>query len=97
MELDIYEKMHEKVHFIRKIDPKMGFIHIDKIQFQQVLTNLLNNAIKFSQSDTPKICVEAFVRDENFHFSIEDNGCGFLGIDIVNIFDKYTIGSSGSV
>lgn len=97
MELDIYERIHEGVHFTRKIDPKMGFIHIDKIQFQQVLTNLLNNAIKFSQSKIPEIHIEAFVREKNFHFSIEDNGEGFSGIDISTIFEKYAIGSSGSV
>ncbi|MDD2693846.1 MAG: ATP-binding protein [Candidatus Gracilibacteria bacterium] len=96
MELDIYEKIHENVHFVRRIDSGMGFISIDKIQFQQVLTNLLNNALKFSQSDEPEIYIEAYVRDHQFHFAIEDNGKGFSDIDILTIFDKYTTGISGS-
>ena len=96
MELDIYEKIHENVHFVRRIDSGMGFISIDKIQFQQVLTNLLNNALKFSQSDEPEIYIEAYVQDHQFHFAIEDNGKGFSDIDILTIFDKYTTGISGS-
>lgn len=97
MEIDIYETMHPHVEFIRNIDSKMRFIEIDKIQFQQVLTNLLNNATKFSNNDSPKIYIEAKVEWNVFFLSVEDNGAGFSGIDIENIFEKYTIGKSWAV
>lgn len=97
MEIDIYETMHPNIEFIRNIDSKMRFIEIDKIQFQQVFTNLLNNATKFSNNNSPKIYVEAKVDRNTFYLSVEDNGSGFSGIDIENIFEKYTVGKSGAV
>jgi K+-sensing histidine kinase KdpD len=97
MELDIYERLHEHVHVHRKIDPKMGFLEIDKIQFQQVLTNLLTNVSKFAQQKNPEIIVEAYMHEKKFYFAIEDNGNGFEGIDISQIFDRYAVWTSGSV
>lgn len=97
MELDIYESINENVEFIRKVDSSMRFIEIDKIQFQQVITNLINNAIKFANQEHPKIRIEAQVKAGKFYFSVEDNGDGFDGIEISEIFDKYAVGASGSV
>lgn len=97
MELDIYESIYEGAEFIRKISSDMKFIEIDKIQFQQVVTNLITNALKFSQPTHPVVQVEAYIKSWVFHFSVEDNGDGFAGIDISEIFDKYAVGSSESV
>ncbi|NDK19669.1 ATP-binding protein [Candidatus Gracilibacteria bacterium] len=95
-EFDIYSRMYEHIQFINQIDSKMGFVEIDKIQFQQVITNLLNNAVKFANPKDPTIILKAYKKNGGLHISIEDNGKGFEGIDIKRLFEKYSIGNSGS-
>lgn len=49
--MDIYAKRYENINFITDISDDVDFISIDKIQIHQVITNLLENAIKFSTED----------------------------------------------
>ncbi|MDD5770127.1 MAG: ATP-binding protein [Candidatus Gracilibacteria bacterium] len=95
-ELEIYSHLNENIKFIDEIDSKMGFIEIDKIQFQQVIGNIVSNAIKFINKNNGKILLKAYIKENNLHVEIEDNGKGFDGIEISNIFDKYSTGSGNS-
>lgn len=63
---------------------------IDKIQFRQVVHNLIHNAIKFADSQNPQVCVSLVKGSkENIILSVEDNGTGIDTIDVSKIFDKY--------
>lgn len=70
---------------------------LDKIQFHQVLTNLLQNAIKFLDKKESIIIVEAYIQDSIFYMNIEDNGRGFHGINTEHLFDRYSTGSGESI
>lgn len=59
VEHEVYSRMHEQIRFIDEIDDTMGFVEIDKIQFQQVITNLLQNAIKFLDKKDSVIILQA--------------------------------------
>lgn len=64
------------------------FVHADGDQIQQVLINLLDNAIKF----TPKGgCIRFVSRIENdtLFLCIRDNGQGILPEDAPHIFDRF--------
>jgi signal transduction histidine kinase len=50
---------------------------VDKIQFQQVITNLLQNAIKFLDKKDSVIILEAYKKKKSLFIIIEDNGRGF--------------------
>ena len=64
---------------------------IDKIQIQQVINNLLDNAVKFiSDTNNPIIIISANKKWNNLYISIEDNGKWFEWIEIKDIFDKYS-------
>ena len=54
--------MNEQIQFITRIDRSMGFIELDRIQFQQVIDNILQNAVKFSCPKNPIITVEASIQ-----------------------------------
>ena len=95
-EFDIYSRMHEHIRFINRIDGKMWFVEIDKIQFQQVITNLLNNAVKFVNPKDPTIIMGAYKKNGWLHISIEDNGKWFEWIDVKRLFEKYSTGKSWS-
>jgi signal transduction histidine kinase len=50
---------------------------VDKVQFSQLLQNLISNAIKYRREEQPMIGVEAKRDRSNWIFSVSDNGQGF--------------------
>jgi signal transduction histidine kinase len=69
----------------------IGYKDIDEVQFRQVLQNLLWNAIKFTPENRGVIRIRLSVsKTWVAKISIEDNGKGFTGMNISNIFDKYS-------
>ncbi|MCK9476052.1 MAG: ATP-binding protein [Candidatus Muirbacterium halophilum] len=73
---------------------KKVFVYADCRQIRQVFINLIDNAIKFSQKDSP---VEITISDsnENIHIEVKDNGIGIPAEKVEVIFDRfYQIDSS---
>lgn len=60
----------------------------DPLRINQVLTNLVSNAIKFTASG--KVTINAQYDDFCLKFSIEDTGIGMTSDQIDHIFDKFT-------
>lgn len=50
---------------------------VDRVQFLQVLQNLISNAIKYRRAEPPAIRVQAERRGSDWVFSVADNGQGF--------------------
>lgn len=63
---------------------KMPILNVDKTQFIQLFQNLLSNAIKFRSQETPKIHVGVKKINDEWLFSIKDNGIGIES----TFFDK---------
>lgn len=80
-EVGDYARANKDIKFISEFDEledSTKFISVDKIQFKQVISNLLQNAIKFSNKrGSSKIIVSAGISSDNLHVSIEDGGEGF--------------------
>lgn len=79
---------------IEKDVPKM--IISDALRLSQILTNLINNSIKFTKNGV----VELWVSSESFNhssavikFAVKDNGKGIANDSPVNIFDAFEQGS----
>ena len=73
-EIHIAIKTNPKIHFINAIEKNIGFAFIDKIQFRQVITNLISNAIKFATNEKPTILIEGYKKNGFIEIGIEDNG-----------------------
>lgn len=95
-EIEIYSHINESIEFIDNIDEKIWFIEIDKIQFQQVIENILTNSIKFINNENWIISIEAFVKNNFLVINIEDNWKWFDWINTTNLFEKYTTWSWSS-
>lgn len=89
-EVDIYSHLNENISFECSLDKKINFLEIDKIQFQQVIENILTNAIKFINKENWIIIVQTKKESKNFVLTIEDNWKWFEWISIEDLFDKYT-------
>ena len=88
-EIELYSRIHPHITFLSNINPQIGFITIDKVQFQQVITNLLDNAVKFANPEDPLIFLMAEIQDSRIILTIEDNGKWLSVVAQKNIFDKY--------
>jgi PAS domain S-box-containing protein len=77
----------KKISLIKKFPNKLPFIIGDKQRFEQVIKNILSNAMKFT--DKGKIVIEANEIDDKLLISIEDTGIGISKNDINKIFSKF--------
>lgn len=64
-------------------------VHVDGDRLQQIITNLMSNAIKFAPNDST-ITVKANVEKKNLFVSVIDQGLGISVEDQGLIFDKFT-------
>ena len=60
----------------------------DRDRIEQVLINLIHNAIKFTQPGGT-ITVSAAVRDKSLQFSVSDTGAGIPADDLTRIFERF--------
>lgn len=73
---------------IRCIVPPAGcYTGTDKNRLSQVLINLLNNAVKFTERGY--ICVGYEIRDNNLYFYVSDTGCGIPEEKKAKVFERF--------
>jgi len=72
------------------------FINADLLHFTNVISNVLDNAIKYNQ-DPIKITVKTEKRNNHMFLSIIDNGIGMNEEDVKKIFSKFFRVHTGDV
>ena len=63
-------------------------VYADQRKIQQVLYNLLDNAIKFSDHDS-SVAVEVIRKNEKFFISVKDSGMGIPKKDLNKIWERF--------
>lgn len=76
-----------KALYVKTDVPENIFIRVDPQRFSQALTNIISNAIKFTQKGG--ITIKAVVKDDNVHMSISDTGIGIPEEHLPHIFDRF--------
>lgn len=79
---------NKNIEFIIKINLKTDKEMFDYYRMKQVLTNLINNSIKFLPKDRKNKYIKLTVTEEEkyFHFCVEDNGRGIPKSELKNVF-----------
>jgi PAS domain S-box-containing protein len=96
-EVDLAELATEVVERFRKPDANHAF-HLnfpadfpavvgDEYRLRQVLTNLVSNAVKYSQNGEISVTGRANTRE--VQVSVRDQGQGFDPVDIPHVFDRF--------
>lgn len=70
------------------INPNIPLCKTDKVMLEQIVLNLLNNAILYTKPGG-RITVSATNHADILQLIIEDNGSGFPDDEIANVFDKF--------
>ncbi len=85
----IYQMAHNKgVHVIHQNGYEIK-ARYDEDRMLQVLTNLLSNALKFTEPDTGIITIVAQEKKNAIQVAVEDNGKGVPKEDVLYVFDKF--------
>jgi len=79
-------KSGQKINYPNHIEDCI--LHQDKNVMELVLSNLLNNAIKYSSEDT-RIDFRIAQDEEKINFEVEDQGMGIPEKDQKHIFERY--------
>lgn len=70
-------------------DPSVAEFYIgDSLRIRQILTNLIGNAVKFTDSGKVTLGVER--QGENLHFYVKDTGIGIHSDRLEKIFEPFT-------
>ncbi len=72
---------------LRFIPKEMPLIEADRFKVEEIVTNLLINAIKFTEKGA--IEVSEKIKDGNIIISIKDTGMGIRPNDLKNLFQKF--------
>jgi len=79
---------HRKVTLNSKLPAMLPAIMGDRERLEQVLTNLIGNAIKFTGADG-LVVISASQANDGLHIQVLDNGIGIPEEDLDQIFSRY--------
>ncbi|CAG9295650.1 ATP-binding protein [Celerinatantimonas diazotrophica] len=66
------------------------WVNVDPVQLEQVLINLLNNAIDALSSEyAPQIGIQSYQKDDTVYIKVWDNGCGLQDEQLDALFDPF--------
>ncbi|MCD8281851.1 MAG: HAMP domain-containing histidine kinase [Prevotella sp.] len=90
---------HTGGHITTDIEAVDSVINVDEMHFQNVIFNLLDNAVKYCREDTP---LELFIKtwnpdEKHVALMVKDNGTGIKKEDLKKIFDKFYRVHTGNV
>ena len=96
VEIDLEELLSEIIetgNYNSKLDVSMTtplpFFKYNQTAFRQIIQNLIDNAVKYCERDKCKVTIDYKEFDEEFEFSIMDNGPGIETAYQEKIFDLF--------
>ena len=73
-------------------------IYVDEVHFQNAITNLMDNAVKYRKPDQPlDLYIRTWNERDRLCFSIRDTGLGIKKENVKKIFDKFYRVHTGNV
>lgn len=82
--------MQKKLNLRIDLPDEIIRLHTDKFKLQEALSNLVDNAIRYTEKGTVTVTVE--LSEEEVRFHVQDTGIGLSDADHGVIFDKFSRG-----
>jgi len=84
----LLEAQKRKHEFSMEFKAKLPEIRGDRLRIEQVLTNMVSNAIKYTP-DGGRIGLTAGIKDNMVWCTVKDNGVGIPESDVKHIFERF--------
>lgn len=82
---------HLEFHLELGHEGQLPIIQADPVRLRQIINNLINNAIKYTDSGSVRVAVDSIGNE--VYFEVSDTGCGIAQSDFKAIFEKFgTVG-----
>ena len=89
---------HTGGHIYTEIEAVDSAIFVDEVHFQNAITNLMDNAVKYRNPDRPlDLYIRTWNTKDRLCFSIRDTGLGIKKEDVKKIFDRFYRVHTGNV
>jgi signal transduction histidine kinase len=83
-----FSRRDERRRFVVKLPPELSVVEADATRIEQVLTNLIDNAVKYSP-DGGAIVVRGEVRERDVLVQVIDQGIGIAPEDVAKLFERF--------
>ena len=87
IESNMLSSNQKNIHLLNKI-PDHLFIYADQLRMQELFNNLINNAIKYTESNG-FVQIKADEKTDSILISIADNGLGMSEEQLTHLFDEF--------
>ena len=91
-----FERCEEETTVQYHLNAKQHSLQADEMHIKNVVTNLIDNAIKYSRNGT-RIDIHTVNKNDGIILTIEDNGIGMSQEAIRHIFDKFYRVPTGNI
>lgn len=82
------------LHFLSVRENESVYFNGDRFRLEQVITNLLTNAVKYSPQSN-QVLINSVIKDDTILFSVQDFGIGIDKENISRIFEKFYRAKTG--
>ena len=87
--LPLISQKYKNHKIVTKFTKNIPFVRLDEEKFQQIITNLLDNACKYSEEGSEVLIKTIFSDSDNVGIIIKDEGVGIKSEDLEKIFEKF--------
>ncbi len=87
--MPIFNEQYKSHKIVLSLQNPLPTVRLDEDKFHQIMTNLVDNAAKYSSADSP-IFISTLLCGESVRISVKDEGVGIKEKDFSKIFQKFS-------
>jgi signal transduction histidine kinase len=85
----LYQETAQEKGLTLDLESKVGSVLADPRKIQQVLDNLISNAVKYTQKGWVKVRAEELKRTQKTRITVEDSGIGIDAEHLPHLFERF--------